>query len=106
VSDDDVQYEYRILYRVRNWYRGDHDFVRAGHNPAGWSEWYDWTVLTTNRGEGYPYPTLLGAKRVAKNQAKTRSNHSHTFSRETETRIQRRPVRTDWEDVPEPREEP
>jgi hypothetical protein len=87
-------YEYRVLER-RRYLRTEHDYaVEAGKVEPGWSEWSDWSPLITGRGQGRPFRKLGSAKGVITSQRS--SQHI-----EHEYRIQRRPITTEWEEMPD-----
>lgn len=94
----DIEYEYRVLTRSRFWYGPGHPAVQGGRMEEGWREWSEWQVGGGyNRSTNHPYRTLRGAKSFITQYGTGGGNDNHKVEREY--RIQRRPVKNDWEDL-------
>jgi len=92
VNDDEVTYEYRVMYRI--YYGADNSWVLAGKRSKGWGEWREMRSRSARANKSNTYGTLA----VAKQQASAERNHSYHGN--IEVKIQRRAIRPeDWEDV-------
>lgn len=91
-AQPEPNYEYRVLTRHRRFLPAPTGAVLGG--PPTWTDWSEWTLLITGRGQGRSFRKLGSAKGVITSQRA----YPNT---EREYRIQRRPVTDEWENLPD-----